>query len=75
MRKTNGGKRQNAPAFDLRGQLYRVSGIDFKIDGLDALSVQTILSEVGLDPNRFPSAKHFCSWLGLCPGTRITGKH
>jgi transposase len=65
---------QNAPAFDLRGQLYRVSGIDFtQINGLDALSVQTILSEVGLDFQRFPSAKHFCSWLGLCPGTRITG--
>jgi transposase len=65
---------QNAPAFDLRGHLYRVSGVDFtQINGLDALSVQTILSEVGLDPTRFPSVKHFCSWLGLCPGTRITG--
>jgi transposase len=65
---------QNAPAFDLRGQLYRVSGIDFtQMNGLDALSVQTILSEVGLDSKRFPSVKHFCSWLGLCPGTRITG--
>lgn len=65
---------QNAPAFDLRRQLYRMSGIDFtEINGLDALSVQTILSEVGLDPTRFPSVKHFCSWLGLCPGTRITG--
>ena len=65
---------QNAPAFDLRTQLYRVSGTGFtQINGLDALSVQTILSEVGLDPKRFPSAKHFCSWLGLCPGTRVTG--
>ncbi|WP_316431088.1 IS110 family transposase [Leptolyngbya sp. NK1-12] len=65
---------QNAPAFDLRGQLYRISGIDFtQIPGLDALSVQTILSEVGLESNRFASVKHFCSWLGLCPGTRITG--
>lgn len=65
---------QNAPAFDLRGHLHRISGLDFtQINGLDALSVQTILSEVGLDPTRFPSVKHFCSWLGLCPGTRITG--
>lgn len=65
---------QNAPAFDLRGHLHRISGVDFtQINGLDALSVQTILSEVGLDPTRFPSVKHFCSWLGLCPGTRITG--
>jgi len=35
--------------------------------------VQTILSEVGLDPSRFPSAKHFTPWLKLYPGSRITG--
>jgi hypothetical protein len=31
------------------------------------------LSEVGLDPERFPTVKHFTSWLGLCPGQKITG--
>ncbi len=41
--------------------------------GIDALAVQTILSEVGLDPTRFGSVKHFCSWLGLSPGQKITG--
>ena len=35
--------------------------------------VQTIISEVGLDPKRFKSAKHFASWLGLCPGSNISG--
>jgi transposase len=35
--------------------------------------VQTLLSEVGLDATRFPTVKHFCSWLGLCPSTKITG--
>ena len=65
---------RNAPAFDLRSHLYRISGIDFtQIDGLDALTVQTILAEVGLDPSRFPSVKHFSSWLGLSPGSRISG--
>jgi transposase len=64
----------NEPAFDLRTHLYRISGIDFtQIDGLGVLTVQTILSEVGLDPSRFPTVKHFTSWLGLCPGSRITG--
>ncbi len=54
--------------------LYRISGVDFtRIDGLGVLTVQTILSEVGLDPTRFASVKHFCSWLGLCPASRITG--
>ncbi|MBW1929413.1 MAG: transposase, partial [Deltaproteobacteria bacterium] len=39
----------------------------------DVLTVQTILSEVGLNPDAFPSAKHFASWLCLCPNNRITG--
>ncbi len=64
----------NHPNFDLRSLLYRMVGIDFTlIDGLDAMSVQNILSEVGLDPMRFPTVKHFTSWLGLCPGQKITG--
>ncbi|HCF29617.1 MAG TPA: IS110 family transposase [Cyanobacteria bacterium UBA11049] len=64
----------NEPAFDLRTHLYRISGVDFTtIDGLGILTVQTIISEVGLDPTRFPTVKHFTSWLGLCPCNRITG--
>lgn len=41
--------------------------------GLGALTVLTVLSEVGLDPSKFPTVKHFSSWLGLCPGSRVTG--
>ena len=64
----------NAPTFDLASHLYRISGVDFtRIDGLGVLTVQTILSEVGLDPSRFPTVKHFTSWLGLCPGSRVSG--
>lgn len=64
----------NHPNFDLHSFLYRIAGVDFTlIDGLDALNVQTILSEVGLNPGRFPTVKHFTSWLGLCPGQKITG--
>ncbi|MCC5642930.1 transposase [Nostoc sp. CHAB 5824] len=64
----------NEPAFDLRTHLYRISGVDFTaLDGLGILRVQTIISEVGLDPNRFPTVKHFTSWLGLWPCNCITG--
>ncbi len=64
----------NQPAFDLQTHLQRISGVDFtQIDGMGALTVQTILSEVGLDASRFPTVKHFTSWLGLCPGSCITG--
>lgn len=66
--------RGNEPGFDLRSHLYRIAGVDFtQITGFDALTVQTILSEVGLEPGRFPSEKHFASWVALCPDNRITG--
>ena len=59
---------------DLRTEIYRVSGIDFtQIPGLDVVTVQTILSEIGLDPGKFPTEKRFVSWVGLCPNNRITG--
>jgi hypothetical protein len=32
-----------------------------------------VLAEVGADLSRFKDAKHFASWLGLCPGTKISG--
>jgi hypothetical protein len=58
----------NNPKFDLHSHLYRICGVDFtQIDGLEALSVQTILSEVGLDPTRFPTVKHFTSQVGVMP--------
>jgi transposase len=64
----------NESFVDLRTELYRISGTDFtQIPGFDALNVQTILSEIGLDPGRFPTEKNFVSWLGLCPNNRITG--
>ncbi len=64
----------NQPNFDLRTHLYRISGVDFtQVEGLQVLTVQTILSEIGLDPSKFPTVKHFTSWMGICPDNRITG--
>lgn len=66
--------RRHEPDFDLRSHLYRISGVDFtRIDGLQATTVHTILAEVGLNPDKFPSSGHFTSWLGLCPRNFITG--
>ncbi|MHB1700324.1 MAG: IS110 family RNA-guided transposase [Acidobacteriaceae bacterium] len=65
---------KNTPAFDLRATLARWAGVDLtRINGLAVTSVLTVLSEVGPDLSRFASVKHFCSWLGLCPGTKISG--
>lgn len=67
-------RQQNQPSFDLKHHLYRISGVDFTaIAGMGVLTVQTILSEIGLDPGRFPTVKQFVSWLGLCPGSNISG--
>jgi len=44
-----------------------------RINGLGAAAVMKILSEIGTDLSRFANVKHFCSWVGLCPGTKISG--
>lgn len=61
-------------AFDLRQMLANWAGVDLtRINGLDVTSVMKILTEIGPDLSRFANVKHFCSWLGLCPGTKISG--
>src|SRR5919106_3632467 len=65
---------KNAPVYDARGLLYQLTGVDLvAIPGLNASTVQTILSEIGLDLRKWPHAKAFCSWLGLAPHHEISG--
>lgn len=60
--------------FDVRKALADWAGVDLtRINGLEVTSVMKILSEIGPDLSRFASVKHFCSWLGLCPATKISG--
>lgn len=67
-------RRKNQANFDLRTTLYNVVGVDLaQIDGLDALSAQTIITEVGTDMSKWRTEKHFTSWLGLCPNNQVTG--
>jgi transposase len=44
-----------------------------QIDGIDVSTALVVLSEIGADLSRFATVKHFTSWLGLCPGTKISG--
>lgn len=68
------GRARNAPRFDLRGHLFKMCGVDLtRIDGIEVTTALVVVSEVGPDMSRFPTMKHFASWLGLCPGTTITG--
>ena len=65
---------KNAPRFDLRTALYRWCGVDLtRIDGIEVTTALKVLAEIGTDLSRFASAKHFCSWMTLCPGTKISG--
>jgi transposase len=60
--------------FDVRQALANWAGVDLtRIDGLGVTVVMKLLSEIGPDLSRFATVKHFCSWLGLCPGTKISG--
>jgi transposase len=67
-------KSKNAPGFDLRTELYRITGIDWtQINGIDVLTAQTVIAEAGADLSAFPSEKQFASWLGLCPTNEQSG--
>jgi transposase len=68
------GKKVDYPQFDLRTHLYQISGVDLTaINGINVLTAQTIISEIGVDMSKFPTAKHFSSWLGLAPNNKISG--
>ena len=68
------GRSRNAPKFDLRTQLFKICGVDLtRIDGIDVTTALAVISETGTDMSRFATVGHFTSWLGLCPGTKITG--
>lgn len=66
--------RKNQPRFDARTLIFEMAGVDLTaIDGLEASSVLTILSETGTDMTPWPSEAQFASWLALCPNKWITG--
>jgi len=65
---------KNAPAYDGRSLLYQLLGVDLvAVDGLNEVTAQIILSEIGTDMSRWKDDKHFCSWLGLAPHNDISG--
>lgn len=75
-KKSLGKKRKsaNTPQFNVREMLYDITGVDFTdIPGLSELTVQTIIAETGTDMSKWPTEKHFTSWLGLSPTNKISG--
>jgi transposase len=66
--------RRNEPSVDLGPELKRICGVDLtSIDGIDVITAQTIISEIGTDMSGFKTENHFASWLGLTPGKDVSG--
>ncbi len=66
--------RNNEPPTATRGYLYEIYGVDLtQVPGFQAGTIQTLLAEVGRDMSKWPTEKHFSSWLGLCPNLNRSG--
>jgi transposase len=71
-RKGRRKKKQGHPQFNLREELFRMTGVDLtQIDGSDVMTAMT--SEVGWDMSKWKTENHFVSWLKLCPDNKISG--
>jgi len=66
--------RKNQPQFDQRGELERICGVDVTtIDGVDVMTVQTFVAELGTDMSHWPTEDHLVSYLKLAPNRQISG--
>jgi hypothetical protein len=72
--KVRKGKNDIRTKLNLNELLTGITGTDLtNITGLQANTILQIISEVGTDMSKFPSAKHFASYLGFVPRNKITG--
>lgn len=67
-------KSKSCPDFDVRKELHRMSGVDLtSIDGISDITALTVISEIGTDMSRWGNEKQFSCWMGLSPGSKISG--
>jgi transposase len=68
-------RRGQGPGFDMRTPLHHLTGgVDLtQIDGIAPHTALKLIAEIGLDVTRWPTAKHFTSWLTLAPRNRVSG--
>lgn len=66
---------KNRPKMDIERLAFQLTGgIDLsKIDGVSGQTLLSVISEIGSEVDKFPTAKHFASWLRLAPNNRKTG--
>ncbi len=67
-------KGRNEPKFDARPALYTLLGADLtQIHGFGPYTILRLVAECGDDMSKWPTAKHFASWLSLAPGNKVSG--
>jgi transposase len=67
-------RQRQAPSFDVHTYLDTMTGVDLtQSEGMNELTALKGIREIGLDMTRWPTGKHCASWLGLCPGNKVSG--
>jgi transposase len=67
-------RQKNEPSFAVAKLLQHMTGVNLLvIEGISDITALVVLSEIGFDMSKWPTEKHFTSWLGLCPQHRGTG--
>lgn len=67
-------KHGNAPKFDVEKYILQITGVNlFAVDGFNANNLLGLISETGIDMNKWKTKKHFTSWLRLSPNNKISG--
>jgi transposase len=63
------------PTFPIQSPLHCICDeVDItQIPGIAPATALNLIAEIGTDMSRWPTVKHFTSWLNLAPGTKITG--
>jgi hypothetical protein len=66
---------KNEPRVELRAPLYRITGgVDLsQIDAIGPYGALQLIAEIGTDMTRWPTQKHFTSWLTLAPNNQVSG--
>jgi transposase len=66
--------RDNEPQFEIRTPLHHLTGVDVtQLDAIGPYNALRLLAEIGTDMSRWPTEKHFTSWLTLAPHNKISG--
>lgn len=67
-------KQRSEPNFDVRSAMYQLAGTELtQIHGIGPFLALRLIGECGTDLSRWPTAKHFTSWLTLSRGCKISG--